>query len=228
MTVPGVPRFERVVGRALVELPPFRLEDRRVELLVPGEAEAWVTLPVLDEAAGIGATLASLEAQTLRPMVVCVVDNGSRDGTPDIVRRWAASVGAPGPRRGLGVRLVVEPEKGTGAASDTGMRLAAAAGARYLLRTDADSLPRPSWAARMVKRLATDADLVAGRMVDREDEGNALPTRIVLWLLCETAIVACDLAEVIGTAIALQLLFGLPLVLGVCLTAFDVLLLCGK
>jgi manganese transport protein len=45
-----------------------------------------------------------------------------------------------------------------------------------------------------------------------------------LWVLCEIAIVACDLAEVIGTAIALKLLFGLPLVAGVLLTALDVLL----
>ena len=48
---------------------------------------------------------------------------------------------------------------------------------------------------------------------------------IALWLACEIAIVACDLAEVIGTAIALQLLFGLPLVIGICLTALDVLLI---
>src|SRR5215210_4650155 len=39
------------------------------------------------------------------------------------------------------------------------------------------------------------------------------PVRLALWLLCELAIIACDLAEVIGTAIALQLLFGVPLVL---------------
>ena len=44
-------------------------------------------------------------------------------------------------------------------------------------------------------------------------------------MLCEIAIIACDLAEVIGTAIALQLLFGIPLVWGVCLTALDVLLI---
>lgn len=50
------------------------------------------------------------------------------------------------------------------------------------------------------------------------------PACIALWLLCEIAIVACDLAEVIGTAIALQLLFGIPLTLGVILTAFDTLL----
>jgi manganese transport protein len=48
---------------------------------------------------------------------------------------------------------------------------------------------------------------------------------LALWVFCEIAIVACDLAEVIGTAIALQLLFGIPLVWGVCLTALDVLLI---
>jgi glycosyltransferase involved in cell wall biosynthesis len=180
-------RFERAEGRPLVPLPPFRLEDRAVEVLVPGEAAAWVTLPALDEAAGIGATLAALAAQTLRPLVVCVVDNGSTDGTLDVVRRWAAGLTTSTSGHGLGARLACEPEKGTGAAADTGMRLAAAAGARYLLRTDADSLPRPGWAARMVRRLGTDADLVAGRMVDRDDEGNAPATRLVLWLLVAIA-----------------------------------------
>jgi manganese transport protein len=48
------------------------------------------------------------------------------------------------------------------------------------------------------------------------------PVRVSLWLLCEVAIIACDLAEVLGTAIALQLLFNIPLPLGVCLTAADV------
>ena len=47
---------------------------------------------------------------------------------------------------------------------------------------------------------------------------------IGLWILCEIAIAACDLAEVIGAAIALNLLFGLPLIWGVCLTALDVLI----
>ena len=51
------------------------------------------------------------------------------------------------------------------------------------------------------------------------------PIRMLLWALCEVAIIACDLAEVIGTAIALQLLFGVPLVAGVLLTALDVLLI---
>ena len=56
-----------------------------------------------------------------------------------------------------------------------------------------------------------------------------LPRRSVipLWLLAEVAIVACDLAELVGTALALQLLFGLPLPMGVLLTAFDTLVLLG-
>ncbi len=49
------------------------------------------------------------------------------------------------------------------------------------------------------------------------------PVAILLWIACEIAIAACDLAEVIGSAIALNLLFHIPLVVGVCITALDVL-----
>src|SRR5436309_11571770 len=45
-----------------------------------------------------------------------------------------------------------------------------------------------------------------------------------LWILCELAIAACDLAEVVGSAIALQLLFGIPLVWGCIITALDVMI----
>jgi manganese transport protein len=48
---------------------------------------------------------------------------------------------------------------------------------------------------------------------------------IFLWILAEIAIAACDLAEVVGSAIALQLLFHIPLLWGVCITALDVLLI---
>jgi manganese transport protein len=48
-------------------------------------------------------------------------------------------------------------------------------------------------------------------------------TSFLLWILCEIAIVACDLAEVVGSAVALQLLFGFPLLWGCLLTALDVL-----
>lgn len=51
------------------------------------------------------------------------------------------------------------------------------------------------------------------------------PVTYALWALCEVAIVACDLAELLGSALALNLLFGLPMAVGVCVTALDVLLL---
>ncbi|PYI76247.1 MAG: divalent metal cation transporter, partial [Verrucomicrobia bacterium] len=49
------------------------------------------------------------------------------------------------------------------------------------------------------------------------------PTVWALWILCEIAIAACDLAEVVGSAIGLQLLFGIPLIWGCIITALDVL-----
>jgi manganese transport protein len=53
------------------------------------------------------------------------------------------------------------------------------------------------------------------------------PAAVALWILCEIAIIACDLAEVVGSAVALKLLFDIPLQLGVLITGFDVLLLLG-
>src|SRR5579863_9265436 len=52
-------------------------------------------------------------------------------------------------------------------------------------------------------------------------EAYARPVTLSLWVLCEVAIAACDLAEVLGAAIGLNLLFGLPLLFGVLLTAAD-------
>jgi manganese transport protein len=49
------------------------------------------------------------------------------------------------------------------------------------------------------------------------------PVALMLWVICELAIAACDLAEIIGSAIALNLLFRIPLLVGVCITALDVL-----
>jgi GT2 family glycosyltransferase len=160
-------RFDEFEGRPLVVVAPVRLDERHAELEAPGESDTWVIVPALDEEPWIAATLDALAVQTLRPLVVCVVDNGSTDGTAAVVRGAAPAFRGAG----VGLRLVLEPERGTGAASDTGMRLAIASGATFLLRTDADSLPRPDWAARMRARLDGGMDLVAGRIVAREDEG---------------------------------------------------------
>lgn len=55
--------------------------------------------------------------------------------------------------------------------------------------------------------------------------GYSRPVSMALWVLCELAIVACDLAELLGSAIALNLLFGIPMLWGVLITACDVMLI---
>ena len=79
--------------------------------------------------------------------------------------------------------------------------------------------------AILLQALALRLGIASGRDLAQACRDHySRPTTIILWLLCELAIAACDLAEVIGSAIALNLLFGLPLIWGVCLTASDVLL----
>src|SRR5262245_26172011 len=79
--------------------------------------------------------------------------------------------------------------------------------------------------AILLQSLAARLGIASGRdLAQACRDSYSRPTTIALWILCEIAIAACDLAEVIGAAIALNLLFGLPLIWGVCLTALDVLI----
>src|SRR5919205_940662 len=78
--------------------------------------------------------------------------------------------------------------------------------------------------AILLQALAARLGIATGRdLAQACRDSYSKPTTIVLWVLCEIAIAACDLAEVIGAAIALNLLFHLPLLWGVSLTALDVL-----
>ena len=80
--------------------------------------------------------------------------------------------------------------------------------------------------AILLQALALKLGIATGRDLAQACRDHySRPVSFVLWVLCEIAIAACDLAEVIGSAIALNLLFGIPLIWGVCLTAFDVLLI---
>src|SRR5512132_3341525 len=79
--------------------------------------------------------------------------------------------------------------------------------------------------AILLQALAVRLGIASGRDLAQACRDHySRPVTIGLWILCEIAIAACDLAEVIGAAIALNLLFGLPLIWGVCLTALDVLI----
>jgi manganese transport protein len=79
--------------------------------------------------------------------------------------------------------------------------------------------------AILLQALAARLGIASGRDLAQACRDHySRGTTYFLWVLCEIAIAACDLAEVIGAAIALHLLFGLPLIWGVCLTALDVLI----
>jgi manganese transport protein len=78
--------------------------------------------------------------------------------------------------------------------------------------------------AILLQSLCARLGIVTGRDLAQACRDHySKPVSFCLWVLCEIAICACDLAEVIGSAIALNLLFKIPLVLGVCITALDVL-----
>ena len=80
--------------------------------------------------------------------------------------------------------------------------------------------------AILLQHLALKLGVVSGRDLAQACRDHySRPVSLGLWVLCELAIAACDLAEVIGSAIALNLLFGIPLIVGVVLTALDVLII---
>lgn len=80
--------------------------------------------------------------------------------------------------------------------------------------------------AILLQSLALKLGLVTGRDLAQACRDHFGPkVNFALWVLCEIAIAACDLAEVIGSAIALQLLFGIPLLWGVIITVVDVLVI---
>lgn len=79
--------------------------------------------------------------------------------------------------------------------------------------------------AVLLQGLASKLGIVTGRDLAQACRDHYSDrTGLVLWILCELAIAACDLAEVIGTAIALNLLFGISLPVGIAITAFDVMI----
>ncbi len=83
-----------------------------------------------------------------------------------------------------------------------------------------------SLAAMLLQALALRLGVATGRdLAQACHDAYGPATRIALWLFCEVSICACDLAELIGSAIALKLLFHLPMLIGVCLTTADALII---
>ncbi len=79
--------------------------------------------------------------------------------------------------------------------------------------------------AILLQGLSAKLGIVSGRDLAQACRDHySRPVSFFLWIICEIAIAACDLAEVIGSAIALNLLFGIPLAWGIVITSLDVLI----
>jgi glycosyltransferase involved in cell wall biosynthesis len=127
--------------------------------------DLWVVVPFFNEAAGIQPTLAALATQRDSNFTLVLVDNGSTDGGAGVVRETLSR------HPDLRWSIVDEPQKGTGAASDTGFRHAIAAGASHVARTDADCLPDAGWIAAIRIGFASGAEFITGKIEPRRDEG---------------------------------------------------------
>lgn len=130
-------------------------------------SQLWVLLPAYNEEHRIEATLRALAAQDDKEFTLCVIDNGSRDATPSILRRFRSDT----PMR---VVILSEPAKGVGYAVDTGARYAIEHGAVFLARTDADSVPDRTWTREVRRALSSGVELACGALHARRDENGPL------------------------------------------------------
>lgn len=135
-----------------------------------------VVVPVYNEEAVIGRLLDALSVQTVQPELIIIVDNGSTDSTAGIVRQYAEDHAT------MKIQVFSEPQKGTGAASDTGFREAIRSGYGLILRTDADSVPQPEWVETMLDSAEknSDAQLFAGQILPLHDEWYKYGDRMLL------------------------------------------------
>jgi glycosyltransferase involved in cell wall biosynthesis len=124
----------------------------------------WVVVPFFNEEAWITSTLEALAAQSDRDFTLLLVDNGSTDTTRDVIERFRRR------QPEMVIEVIPEPEKGTGAASDTGFRYAITHGASYVARTDADCLPRRDWVANIKRAFHEGLEFVIGTIKPRSDD----------------------------------------------------------
>lgn len=134
-----------------------------------------------NEARGLGATLQALASQSDPGFTLVLVDNGSTDDTLSVATAATARLPV------LRAHVIQEPQKGTGAAADTGFRYAIAHGARWIARTDADCLPSHDWIQHLKHALIDrQLEFVAGKLRPRDDETWTRTDRalasVALWI----------------------------------------------
>jgi glycosyltransferase involved in cell wall biosynthesis len=146
------------------------------------ESALFVVVPFYNEERGMGATLEALAEQSDQEYSLILVDNASSDGSAALAGQFATE------NRQIDVSVISEPQKGTGAASDTGFRFAISKGAEWIARTDADCLPAQDWVANIKVALRDEGlEFVAGSILPRTDEEpltreRRMTIRMMLWL----------------------------------------------
>lgn len=125
--------------------------------------QLWVVVPFYNEEKLISSTIEALADQTNTDFKLLLVDNVSTDGSAHVAdeacKKWK-----------LDHKIITEPEKGTGAAADTGFCYAIEHGAKYIARTDADCLPTPGWIAQIKQDFADGLGFMGGRLKPRGDD----------------------------------------------------------
>ncbi len=139
----------------------------------------WVVIPFYNEEKLIEQTLDALKSQSDSDFTILCVNNASTDKSPQIVRNYIKS------NLQLHIKMINEPQKGTGAASDTGFRYAISKGATVVARTDADALPCVDWVSLLKADFRNGARIVGGRLEPRTDElGSRWYDKVIgKWLI---------------------------------------------
>lgn len=117
------------------------------------DTKLTVVIPVYNRAEIVGRTLRSVECQTLRPLRVVLVDNGSTDNTATVLRTWAAEVSAPD----FEVEVVSEPTPGAAAARNAGL---ARVDTPWVMFFDSDDTMRPDHCRRAMTAAEEGIDIV--------------------------------------------------------------------
>lgn len=140
----------------------------------------WVVIPFYNEEKLITATIRALALQTDKDFKLLLVNNGSTDNGVAIAANACQ-------KHGLDYRILIETEKGTGAAADTGFRYAIQQGALYIARTDADCLPNPQWIAQIKQGFSDGLKFMGGRLKPRGDDIKLRPLDYIMPSLLITS-----------------------------------------